>query len=83
MVRPKKEVIQPEDKYIVRFPDGMRDQLKVAAKENNRSLNAEILARLKNSQSAQLTNDEFADKIADRLLEKLDQRTIPVIKGAV
>lgn len=83
MARPKKEVIQPEDKYIVRFPDGMRDQLKVAAKENNRSLNAEILARLKNSQSAQLTNDEFADKIADIILEKLDQRTIPVIKGAV
>jgi len=34
------------DQYIVRFPDGMRDQLKEAAKENNRSLNAEIIARL-------------------------------------
>lgn len=34
------------DQYIVRFPDGMRDQLKKAAKENNRSLNAEIIARL-------------------------------------
>ncbi|MBI0008440.1 Arc family DNA-binding protein [Bartonella sp. M0193] len=34
------------DQYIVRFPDGMRDQLKRAAKENNRSLNAEIIARL-------------------------------------
>ena len=34
------------DQYIVRFPDGMRDKLKKAAKENNRSLNAEIIARL-------------------------------------
>lgn len=46
MARPKREVIQPEDKYVIRFPDGMRDQLKEAAKENNRSLNAEIIARL-------------------------------------
>ncbi|NKB79107.1 Arc family DNA-binding protein [Ochrobactrum daejeonense] len=34
------------DKVIVRLPDGMRDQLKSEAKENNRSLNAEIVARL-------------------------------------
>ncbi|MGB3814038.1 MAG: Arc family DNA-binding protein [Shinella sp.] len=37
------------DQYIVRFPDGMRDRLKVAAAENNRSLNAEIVARLEQS----------------------------------
>lgn len=34
------------DQFPLRFPDGMRDQLKKAAKENNRSLNAEIIARL-------------------------------------
>lgn len=37
------------DKYIVRFPDGMRDQLKEAAKANNRTMNAEIVARLQES----------------------------------
>ena len=37
---------QTDDKYIVRFPDGMRDRLKVEAKKNNRTLNAEIVARL-------------------------------------
>ena len=37
---------QTEDKYIVRFPDGMRDKLKAEAKANNRTLNAEIVARL-------------------------------------
>ena len=31
---------------IVRLPDGMLDELKEAAKENKRSLNAEIIARL-------------------------------------
>jgi plasmid stability protein len=34
------------DKVIVRLPDGMRDQLKELAAEHNRSMNAEIVARL-------------------------------------
>ncbi|NHZ36562.1 Arc family DNA-binding protein [Massilia rubra] len=37
------------DKYIVRFPDGMRDQIAELAKANNRSMNAEIVARLQES----------------------------------
>lgn len=34
------------DKFMLRFPDGMRDQLKFVALLNNRSLNAEIIHRL-------------------------------------
>lgn len=37
------------DKYIVRFPEGMRDKLKAEAKVNNRTLNAEVVARLERS----------------------------------
>lgn len=44
---------QKEDKYIVRFPEGMRDRLKEAAKTNNRTLNAEIVTRLEASFSQQ------------------------------
>lgn len=40
---------QSADKYIVRFPDGMRDRLKKAAAANNRTLNAEIIRRLEQS----------------------------------
>lgn len=40
---------QTEDKYVVRFPEGMRDRLKAEAAKNNRSLNAEIVARLEAS----------------------------------
>lgn len=40
---------QAEDKYIIRFPDGMRDRLKEAAKANNRTMNAELVARLEES----------------------------------
>lgn len=34
------------DKFIVRLPDGMRDQISEAAKAANRTMNAEIVARL-------------------------------------
>lgn len=37
------------DRFIVRFPDGMRDRIKEAAAANNRSMNAEIIARLEAS----------------------------------
>ena len=37
------------DKFMLRMPDGMRDRLKAAAKENGRSMNAEIIARLERS----------------------------------
>lgn len=34
------------DKFMLRLPDGMRDRIADAAKANNRSMNAEIVARL-------------------------------------
>lgn len=38
-----------QERFIVRLPDGMRDQIAVVAKDNNRSMNAEIVARLQAS----------------------------------
>lgn len=43
---------QIEDKYVLRFPDGMRDRLKEEAAKNGRSLNAEIIQRLSESLTA-------------------------------
>lgn len=37
---------QTQDKFIVRLPDGMREQISEAAAANNRSMTAEIVARL-------------------------------------
>lgn len=44
---------QPSDKFILRMPDGMRGQIANIAKANNRSMNAEIIARLQGSLDAQ------------------------------
>lgn len=35
-----------QDKFMLRFPDGMRERLKEEAAKNNRSMNAEIIYRL-------------------------------------
>lgn len=35
-----------DDQYMLRLPDGMRDQIKAAAAANGRSMNAEIIHRL-------------------------------------
>lgn len=40
---------QQQDRFIVRLPDGMRSRIAQAAKDNNRSMNAEIVARLMES----------------------------------
>lgn len=56
------------DKVLVRMPDGMRDQLKEAAKTNNRTMNAEIVARLEQS-FAGGTSDEALKSLAIRLAE--------------
>ncbi|MGN7867799.1 Arc family DNA-binding protein [Paracoccus sp. 22332] len=34
------------EQYTVRFPDGLRDRIKLAAEANGRSMNAEIVATL-------------------------------------
>lgn len=43
------------DQFNLRLPDGMRDRLAEEAKANNRSMNAEIVARLQGSFDAPRT----------------------------
>lgn len=40
------------DQFVLRLPDGMRDTIAEAAKANNRSMNAEIIARLQGDTSS-------------------------------
>lgn len=50
-----------QDQYVLRFPDGMRDQIKAAADANGRSMNAEIIARLEQSFRASSELQEIAE----------------------
>lgn len=42
MPAPNKPVNQPEDKYVIRFKEGMRSIIKQRAAQANRTMNAEI-----------------------------------------
>ncbi len=66
------------DKYIIRFPDGMRDRLKEEAKTNNRTLNAEIVARLQNSfdaqESATKSHQDDLLPLSAEMIERIAQK---------
>lgn len=59
--KPQDSASRDADKYIVRFPDGMRDRIAEAAKVNNRSMNAEIVARLEASFNAPTGKDPWIE----------------------
>lgn len=46
------------DKFVVRFPDDMRDRIATVARENHRSMNSEIIARLEHS----MRQDNFLEQ---------------------
>lgn len=53
---------QAAEKYIVRFPDGMRDRLRQQAKANRRSMNSEIVHHLDRALAAE--NENGPDEVA-------------------
>ncbi|MCZ8079094.1 MAG: Arc family DNA-binding protein [Rhodobacteraceae bacterium] len=65
----EKPQIQPQDKYIVRMPDGLRDRIKAAADRNGRSMNAEIVSTLQDAYPAPIPDFplSFLDWMADAL----------------
>lgn len=54
---------QTLDRYIVRLPAGMRDEIARAAKINNRSMNAEMVARLQETFAADKRSKSAAAKL--------------------
>lgn len=73
MTKPEKQPLAVEaDKFIVRLPEGMRDRISEAARANNRSMNAEIVARLQQTFQADPPDlDAFADQLAEKLAKRL------------
>lgn len=70
---------QSQDKFVVRLPDGMRERIKAEAEANNRSMNAEIVARLEGSFASSnpellVTIDEKIGAILERLGGSLVER---------
>lgn len=55
---------QMQDKFNLRFPEGMRDEIADAAKQSGRSMNSEIIYRLQQSfdKSKASDNEERKEK---------------------
>ncbi|NTG06892.1 Arc family DNA-binding protein [Rhizobium rhizogenes] len=80
------------DKLLVRFPEGMRDELKAAAELLGRSMNAEIIQRLKHSfredrdervklsLSGELWNSLMVDASMNDL--SMEERAIQILQAA-
>lgn len=65
---------QMQDKFIIRFPDGMRERIKAAADANGRTMTAEIVWRLEQSLSGvEARLDDHASDI--RLVSDLAYQT--------
>lgn len=56
--------VQPQDKYVLRLPDGMRDRIKAAADANGRSMNAEIILTLNEKYPPEVSFDDLAAEIS-------------------
>jgi hypothetical protein len=63
------------DKFILRFPEGMRDRIADAAKSNNRSMNAEVVSRLQNSFDGgeTRTSPDAVARMLDKHFKKLEE----------
>lgn len=81
-----------KDQYMLRFPDGMRDQIKQAAEFSGRSMNAEIIHRLKftfdEREHEKLRLDLPADLWNSLMVDsgvqgvQMDERAIQILQGA-
>lgn len=66
------------DKVIVRLPDGMRERIREVAEKNNRSMNAEIVARL--DQSFEAPDITYWTQQLDRVYSEVIPRYENLIK---
>ncbi|WP_409312704.1 Arc family DNA-binding protein [Pseudomonas putida] len=60
------------DKFVVRLPDGLRADIAVLAEDNDRSMNSEIVNRLKRSMVQDQVNEEQT-KLIGLLLQRITE----------
>nr|QOU99606.1 hypothetical protein [Pseudomonas syringae pv. actinidiae] len=70
-----------DEKFVVRFPKGLRPQIAEAAKQAHRSMNAEIIIRM--GRTLELEDEVFRlQRVIDQLLAANDEPSRPVSRVA-
>lgn len=82
--KPQQSESRDADKYVVRLPEGMRDRIAALAKSNNRSMNAEIVARLQRTFSEDIVENvtshpQFMKKFMGRIEELIAEHGIEYV----
>lgn len=71
------------DQFKLRFPDGMRDRIEEAAKDNGRSMNAEIISRLEASfakaEETGFDEHELSEAVKKAVLEVVAGKVGPIL----
>jgi plasmid stability protein len=68
--------VQPQDKFVLRMPDGLREDIKQRAAANNRSMNAEILSLIESGLST------YTPAVDNSTVELIAQRTVQLLLKA-
>lgn len=58
-----------DNKFMLRMPDGLRESIKDAAHQNNRSINSEIISRLEASLAAPASLHPALAEMLDQHIE--------------
>lgn len=70
-----------DEKFVVRFPKGLRPQIAEAAKQAHRSMNAEIISRM--GRTLELEDEVFRlQRVIDQLLAANDEPSRPAARTA-
>jgi hypothetical protein len=76
-------LVREHEKFVVRLPDGMRDRIAASAKENSRSMNAEIVTRLELSFDPSSYPMELRKAALLNATEFLKEYGIPTLANAI
>lgn len=69
---------QKEPQYKLRWPEDLRDKVMNSAKEQNRSINAEIIARLEQS-----FEDSYRENFSDAVIAELLESTVSKLLSSI
>ncbi|HED3054763.1 Arc family DNA-binding protein [Klebsiella sp. CN_Kp091] len=72
--------VRDYDKFMLRFPDGMRDAIAERAKQNGRSMNSEIIQALEDYLSGDSQDSGLGTEISTHLIEIVESQKKQMIQ---
>lgn len=68
--------VKDYEKFVVRFPDGMRDAVAERAKRNGRSMNSEIVQMIQDSLDSEVNGSSILSEVGIKEIHRILDRVI-------